>query len=145
MRSIGPEGETVADSFPIVLDGLETTMAKNVAGKLEEAFVELARGPRRLESAAYEGGNVRSIERPIALARRLIENVAPLTHELRRRAATTSELVLKCELGGGRREEIYVERRELIDCYRELDDDRRRLFDVLGLERTDLADAEITT
>jgi hypothetical protein len=142
LRPLPAAGEPVED--PVLLDGLESTAAMTIAGKLEEHMVELAKGRRRLERATFEGGNVRALERPATLAKRLIETVAPLTHELRRRAATSTELVLKCELGSGRREEIYVERRELIDCYRDLDDERRAIFDVLGLER-DLAESAVTT
>jgi hypothetical protein len=128
----------------IVLDGIETSMAQKVLAKLEDSLRELARGRRHLEKALYEGQLVRDLERPAHLAARFIETVAPLTREMRRRGATTTELVLKHELGGGRREEIYISRKELTQRYADLDAKRRAYFEPLGLEQEDITDSAVT-
>jgi hypothetical protein len=143
MRSVGPGGEPADD--PIALDGVETTMAKKVLSRVEEELRALARsGGRHLEKATFEGASVRDLERTTALARRFIDAVAPLTHEMRRRASSASELALKCELASGRREELYVDRKQLIACFHDLDDERRAFFDVLGFEH-DVVEGEVTS
>jgi hypothetical protein len=131
-------------SETIVLDGVEQTMAQKVLGKLEDSLKELARGRRHLEKAMFEGKLVRDLERPANLAARFIETVAPLTREMRRRGATTTELVLKHELGGGRREEIYIERKELTQRYADLDEKHRAFFESLGLDQEDITESAVT-
>ena len=47
-----------------------------------------------------------------------------------RRSSSTSELVLKRDLGNGRREELFMLRADLTRMYRELSAGRRALFDL---------------
>ena len=128
----------------IVLEGVETTLAQKILGKLEDSMKELARGRRHLDKAVFEGVHVRELERPANLAARFIETVAPLTREMWRRCATSTELVLKHELGGGRREEIYIERKELTQKFADLDEKRRAYFESLALEQEEITEHAVT-
>jgi hypothetical protein len=76
---------------------------------------------------------LRDVARPGRIAEKLIDLVAPTVRELRRRSAPTGELILKRELGGGRREEIFLRRVELTSQWAALGPGRRTLFDAWGL------------
>jgi len=64
---------------------------------------------------------------------RLVEKMAPAVHEIARRSLAPTELVLKRLLDNGRREEIFLARRELEQKFEGLADRGRTILATLGL------------
>jgi hypothetical protein len=67
------------------------------------------------------------------LVERLVAVMAPVTQEIARRSPSASELVLKRLVSGGRREEIFVAKAELVKRLDGLEPQLRTVFDPLGL------------
>lgn len=70
------------------------------------------------------------------VAERLLEQLAPVVNEIARRSGAPAELVLRRDVGGGRREEVYVTKAELYEKVLVLPPTRRGAFDQLGLRDT---------
>jgi hypothetical protein len=68
-----------------------------------------------------------------SMVERLVEKIAPVVQEIARHSLTQTELVLKRLLDNGRREEIFLARRELEQKFEGLADGGRTILATLGL------------
>ncbi len=131
VRQLSESGPALSD--PVVLAGPDHDNAQRVWKKLEAGLAGLELRRTRLGNAVFEGRPITEVPRPAVLAERIINAAAPLVRELRLRSAAPGELDLKRDLGGGRREEMYVSTEELTRKFTNLSASRRKLFDAFGL------------
>jgi hypothetical protein len=100
-------------------DGTFYELGEGDAAKLVELRDKLAALCRELThksaliDAWLDGTPVREHVNPRLLVERMIASLAPIAEEIARRSLTPNELVLKRQLGDGRREEIFVTKDEL--------------------------------
>ena len=92
-------------------------------------------GMRRqsMTTATFDGKPLREIEDPAAIATKLINVLAPIVQEIARRSGAPGELVLRRDLGEGRREEIYITKAELNEKVLTLPATLRPVFDPFEL------------
>jgi hypothetical protein len=100
---------------------------------LREASRDLQSHRGTLERVVYGDGLATEGDAPRAVAKRLVELVAPQAAEITRRGSSRAELALKHDLGGGRREEIYVARDDLARQLERLSPAARAVFTPLDL------------
>jgi len=131
VRVMGETGPAMSD--PVVLIGPDADAAQRLWQKIQAGLAGLEKRRTRLQSALFEGRPVAEIGKPATLAERIIQSAAPLVRELRLRSAAPGELDLKRDLGGGRREEMYISTEELQKKFAGLSPARRKLFDSFGL------------
>jgi hypothetical protein len=104
-------------------------LREQLAGFCTELF-----GHRKsLADARVDGNPLRSLESPKQLVERLIAAMAPTVQEISKRSLSPTELVLKRQLGDGRREEIFVSKDSLKEKLVPLPPNLRALFAPLGL------------
>jgi hypothetical protein len=133
--SINPvrEDGSVGEEQPLVLDGNDqATMLglwKNVIGSSSD-LINLR---RRMVSAAFGDRPILELESPRALAEAIIAEMAPTVVEISRRSGAPGELVLRRNLGEGRREETYSTHTELLEKILVLPPDLRAVFAPLKL------------
>lgn len=72
-------------------------------------------------------------ERPSQLVDRVLGAMAPQVRAIVERSRVPGELSLRMELGGGRREEIFLAHGKLLEMVAQVPVARRRHFEVLGL------------
>jgi hypothetical protein len=120
-------------SDPVVLVGPDADAAQRLWTKIEAGLAGLERRRTRLNNAVFEGRPVGEIHKPSLLAERIIASAAPIVRELRLRSAAPGELDLKRDLGGGRREEMYIPTEELTKKFANLSPARKKLFEAFGL------------
>jgi hypothetical protein len=94
---------------------------------------ELLTHRRALHDARVDGHPLRTLESPRQVVERLIEAMAPTVQEIAKRSLSPSELVLKRQLGDGRREEIFISKDSLKEKLAPLPPSLRALFAPLGL------------
>jgi hypothetical protein len=94
---------------------------------------ELVHSRKGLTEAKLDDMLLKDHPQPRLVVERLLQTIAPTVKEIARRSLTPSELVLKRQLGDGRREEIFVSREELRQKLAPLNDEQRALFAPLGL------------
>jgi hypothetical protein len=109
------------------------------ADKLATSALELARARRKLLEGQLDGEPLDGVRQPSALVQRLVEVMAPTVREIAARSGSTQELVLRRELGDGRREERFARRADLLAKLAPLSSSQRALF--VPLELGELSDA----
>jgi hypothetical protein len=88
---------------------------------------------RSMVSVEYEGEPLSDAKWPEAVAERLIGQLAPVLNEIAARSGAPGEFVLRRDVAGGRREEVYVTKAELYEKVLVLPPSRRGTFERLGL------------
>ena len=74
---------------------------------------------------------------------RIVRFLSPTIREIGARSPAAEELCLKIDHETGKREEIYIPKKQLIDRFSELPEDLRKLFAPLGIDQS-LEDEDVT-
>ena len=95
------------------LDGDERATPFRLASALVDATFDLALRRQLMTGAALDGTTLRGRFEPRDVCARLIAGYAPIVSEISRRSCAPNELMLRRDLGGGRREAVFITRNEL--------------------------------
>jgi hypothetical protein len=132
IQPLGDEGVPESDE-PLTLDGADSAQMLSFCARVVESTCDLATMRRSMVSVEYEGEALNDVQWPEAVAERLISQLAPVINEIALRSGAPGELVLRRDVGGGRREEVYVTKAELYEKVMVLAPARRARFEQLGL------------
>jgi hypothetical protein len=121
------------DLPPFDLDDTDSARVIELKDKLRAATADLMRGRQSLVEAAVGEIPLGEHRDPKVLVERLVALMTPVVQEIARRSLTPTELVLKRQTDAGRREEIFVSRRDLQLKLRSLSPASRARFSPLGL------------
>lgn len=122
------------DLPPFELAEVDAERVAQLREKLAGALAELHVHRRALVEARLDDTPLQSLTSPRLFVERFIGNIAPILGEISRRSLTPTELVLKRQLGDGRREEIFVSKALLRQKLEPLGAAQRALFVPLGLD-----------
>lgn len=100
---------------------------------LSERRHELLEARCELTRASLANRCIENLDSPVALAEHMLGTLAAIVREIRMRSRVPGELILKRELGKGRREEIFLPRNRLQERFASLPDHHRRHFEAMGL------------
>jgi hypothetical protein len=100
---------------------------------LKDHVIELYRTRGDLASVSIDGTEVVGGRLVSDLIQRLVRYLAPTIQEIDARSPAPKELCLKIEHEGGRREEIYIQKEDLIRQIGKLPVSRQALFTPLGI------------
>jgi hypothetical protein len=67
----------------------------------------------------------------------VLQQLTPLSRTIRERSRVSGELVLKRDIGGGRREELFVPRAQLAQQFAKLPMEYRKPFEDMGVSSED--------
>lgn len=98
-----------------------------------QSTVDLMHLRQRMVSATFNAQPLLELEAPHAVAEAMIQHMAPVISEISRRSGAPGELVLRRNLGEGRREETYCTHAELLEKILVLPPDLREVFSSLRL------------
>ncbi len=126
------EENSIAGDTHVLLSDDAKRMGK-LWSLLKEERSTLVQSRSSLGEVSIGNRQLRTISHPSEVAEFLLTAVAPLTREIRLRSRVPGELILKRNIGQGRREEIFMSRDDLQEQYQDLPDDFRRVFDAMGL------------
>ena len=115
------------------LDGDERATPFRLASALVDATFDLALRRQLMTGAALDGTTLRGRFEPREVCARLIAAYAPIVSEISRRSCAPEELMLRRDLGGGRREALFITRNELRARMQRLPPSLRALFDLFEL------------
>ena len=132
LRRLGDEGQPTADEV-LELSGEDAVHAKRLWNRVIETTSDLTMRRQGMSMATFDGKPLRELDDPQVLAARLIKVVAPVVQEIARRSGAPGELVLRRDLGEGRREEIYITKAELHERVMRLPPALRAAFDPFEL------------
>jgi hypothetical protein len=128
---------------PLVLDGADGQGMLALCQRVIESLQGLATQRGNMLSAALDEQPLSEFEWPAVVAERLLRCLAPVVNEIARRSGAPGELVLRRDVGDGRREEMYVTKAELWEKLLVLPPERRALFGALGIHAPPLAEVTV--
>ncbi|HXU74260.1 MAG TPA: hypothetical protein VN947_33425 [Polyangia bacterium] len=132
MRRLGEDGSPTPDPV-IELGGEDSMHAMRLWNRVVDSTHDLGMRRQSMTTATFDGKPLREIEDPAAIATKLINVLAPIVQEIARRSGAPGELVLRRDLGEGRREEIYITKAELNEKVLTLPTTLRPVFDPFEL------------
>jgi hypothetical protein len=127
------EDGSIEDQHPLVLQGGDQETMLSLWQRVVESAADLMPLRQRMISAAFNGRPLLELEAPRVVADALISHMAPVVSEISRRSGAPGELVLRRNLGEGRREETYCTHAELLEKILVLPPDMRISFSSLHL------------
>ncbi len=133
LRRLDESGAPEASAEVIELSGEDLIHAERLWQRILETTHDLAERRQAMTSATFDGKNLREVEEPEEVLTRLISVIAPVVQEVARRSGAPGELVLRRDLGEGRREEIYITKAELHEKVMSLPESCRAIFDPFEL------------
>ena len=127
---------------PLTLDGEDAARMLELAQRVIESVQGLTALRGSMRSISLDEQPLEQVEWPETTAHRLLSELAPVVLEISRRSGAPGELVLRRDVGDGRREEIYVTKAELWERLLVLPPERRAAFGALGLTAPPVAPSE---
>ncbi len=115
------------------LDDDDRAAPFRLASALVDSTFDLALRRQLMTGAALEGSSLRGRFEPREVVTRMIAAYAPIVSEISRRSCAPNELMLRRDVGGGRREAVFVTRAELRGRLARLPPALRTLFDPFQL------------
>ncbi|MBP9208517.1 MAG: hypothetical protein KBG28_31400 [Kofleriaceae bacterium] len=133
------DGGADAGSEEAPLTGDDVGQVKRLGDAVAEAVMEL-RGARTLRELRAGNHTVDTLPSPRLAVDAVLTALSPLVRTIRERSKMSGELVLKRDIGDGRREELFVPRAEVAQKFTPLPLEYRRLYEEMGLsaEHTDV-------
>jgi hypothetical protein len=132
LEPFGEDGSLDAEP-PMALDGEDSAQMFRLCSRVMESMQPLWALRRGMVSVDLDGQALDEVAWPEVVAERLLLQLAPVVSEISRRSGAPGELVLRRDVGGGKREEVYVTKAELYEKILVLPPSRRVSFEVLGL------------
>jgi hypothetical protein len=118
---------------PLLLEHDDSARMLELAQRVLDSIHGLTAARGNMSSVAFDGQPLSEMEWPEGVALRLLGQLAPTVQEIARRSGAPGEWVLRRDVGGGRREELYVTKAELWERLLVLPPERRAPFVALGL------------
>jgi hypothetical protein len=130
-------GDPEAEGLPTALDASQIEQLDRLWQLLRAGVADVLPHKERLDSLEIEGEDVCATDRVVPFVEQVIKLLAPTVGEISRRSPNPAELSLKMETEGGRREEFYVKKADLVAKLEGLGTDERKLFSPLAIENGD--------
>lgn len=129
---VDKQGLLDADSA-ITLGGKDNARALRLLRRIGESTRDLIRYRVSAACVVFDDQPLVAMDNPGRVARRLIAAVSPVARETARRSGAPGELVIRRDIGDGRREELYVTQRELFEKIQRLPPELQIEFEPLGI------------
>ena len=121
-----------ADGEPNPLDPEDVAPIRQLAERAYAALKDLI-NKRQLVELTFGGKDVAELDEPRIVPLELLQQLTPLARTIRERSRVSGELVLKRDIGDGRREELFVPRATLAQQFARLPPEYRRPFEDMGI------------
>lgn len=129
---VEPEGAGRSHS-PFPLQGQEAAAILTLHNTMADSVANLSLSKTTLVSATYEEQPLGELLSPLALAKAVIDDMAPLVVEIGQRSGAPGELVLRRTIGKRLREESYLRKEELLVKLSAFRPDLQKVFEPLHL------------
>lgn len=134
LQTLGENGEPEG-GVGLVLDGPDAAAANLLREQIVRSTAGLGDKRQLLLEATFDGKPLSECDDPRRIAENLVGSLAPIVQEIARRSGAPGELVLRRDVGEGRREELFVSVAELMDKVAALPEPLRKVFDPFGLSQ----------
>lgn len=121
-----------ADGDPNPLDPEDVEPIRQLGERANAALKDLI-NKRTLVELTFGGQAIEDLDEPRIVPLELLQQLTPLARTIRERSRASGELVLKRDIGDGRREELFVPRATLAQQFARLPLEYRRPFEDMGI------------
>ncbi|MBA2543324.1 MAG: hypothetical protein H0V17_27020 [Deltaproteobacteria bacterium] len=128
--SISAAGDAEGDANP--LDSEDIAPIKQLCERANSTLKDLI-NRRTLVDITLGGKSISDLDEPRIVPLEILSQLTPLARTIRERSRVSGELVLKRDIGDGRREELFVPRATLSHQFARLPDDYRKPFEDMGI------------
>jgi hypothetical protein len=125
-----------AETEPNPLDGEDFAGIRRLGEGAQNALKDLTNN-RTLTDITLGGQPLGQLPEPRVVPMEVLHQLTPLARTIRERSRMSGELVLKKDVGGGRREELFVPRAQLSQHFAKLPDGYRKPFEEMGISGED--------
>lgn len=122
------EGGHVTGGKPLVLEDDDAEHVFRLWNGILGSTQDLLTHRSGMASGTFDGHNLRDLDDPQSIVARMVEVLAPTVREIERRSGTPRELVLRRDLGEGRRQESYIQKSELMEMVQSVPSSMRSVF-----------------
>ena len=129
-----------ADGEPNPLDSDDVAPVRQLAERAYAALKDLI-NRRTLVDLSLGTTAMMDLEEPRVVPLELLAQLTPLARQIREKSRASGELVLKRDIGDGRREELFVPRATLAQQFVRLPNEYRRPFEDMGITGDDTSPA----
>ena len=127
---ISAAGDAEGETNPV--DPEDVPPVRQLVERANEALKDLIH-KRQLVELTFGGKAVSELDEPRIVPLELLQQLTPLARSIRERSRVSGELVLKRDIGDGRREELFVPRSTLSQQFARLPPEYRRPFEEMGI------------
>ena len=128
--SITVAGDADGEANPLDTDDLAPI--KQLVERANHTLKDLI-NRRTLVDLTLGGKSIADLDEPRIMPLELLSQLTPLARTIRERSRMSGELILKRDIGDGRREELFVPRATLASQFARLPADYRRPFEDMGI------------
>jgi hypothetical protein len=129
-----------ADGEPNPLDSDDVAPIRQLTERAHAALKDLI-NRRSLVDLSLGSTAMHDLEEPRIIPLELLAQLTPLARSIREKSRMTGELVLKRDIGDGRREELFVPRSTLAGQFARLPHEYRRPFEDMGITNEETSPA----
>jgi hypothetical protein len=133
-QSVGLGGETETEPNP--LDFEDVDGVRRLGEAAAKALKDII-SHRTLVDLTLGGTALEKLPEPRIVPMEVLQQLTPLSRTIRERSRASGELVLKRDIGGGRREELFVPRAQLAQQFSKLPMEYRKPFEDMGVSSED--------
>jgi hypothetical protein len=128
VRKLSEDGQPTQD--PVVeLSGEDAVHILRLWNRVIDSTRDLAMRRQTMTTATFDNKPLREVDDPQTVCTRMVNVLAPVVQEIAKRSGAVGELVLRRDLGEGRREEIYITKAELHEKVSNIPAAMRGVFD----------------
>jgi hypothetical protein len=133
-QSLTTAGDSETEANP--LDGEDFAGIRRLGDGAQNALKDLTNN-RALTDITLGGQALAQLPEPRVVPMEVLHQLTPLARTIRERSRMSGELVLKRDLGGGKREELFVPRAQLSQHFAKLPMNYRQPFEEMGIAGED--------
>jgi len=133
-QSITPSGDAEAEPNPLDTEDFEGV--RRLGEGAQRALKDLTAN-RDLGDLVLGGHALAQLPEPRIVPMEVLTQLTPLARTIRERSRISGELVLKRDIAGGRREELFVPRAQLSRHFAKLPQEYRKPFEEMGVSGED--------
>ena len=133
-QSMAPSGEAETDANPLDFEDVDgiRRLGEGASRMLKDIVTH-----RTLTDLTLGGQALARLPEPRVAPMEVLQQLTPLSRTIRERSRVSGELVLKRDVGGGRREELFVPRAQLAHQFAKLPMEYRKPFEDMGVSSED--------
>lgn len=133
-QSLSPSGEPDSEFNPLDVEDVDGIRR---LGEGASKALDGLMGHRTLTDITLGSQDLAQLPEPRIVPMEVLTQLTPLARTIRERSRMSGELVLKRDIGGGRREELFVPRAQLSAKFAKLPMEYRRPFEEMGVAGED--------